>query len=140
MPNTLFGSAANTMMGLSAGLGSINLCSGYTQASPLSMGSANPFQAGGGTHDTIVQRNKDQSGVAGGKRRCAVCGGETRNECSHPFCMKAEKPYNGEIFVGTPMCSWSCKARPVIKRLGLTDNKKKCLQIHREQMAKQGFF
>lgn len=116
-------------------------CCGIDSASPLTVDS-NVFSFGRSSskvnrqqcsdHDAVQQRAKDGAGEPA-KRRCVMCGFDTRNECSNGSCKAHRRHYNGVSYVGVPICSTKANVRNNIPKLGLKNNTKSCLQLHRAQ-------
>ena len=60
------------------------------------------------------------------KRRCVICGGDTRYMCSHPTCRAQEKHIGDTSFVGCAICK-----DDKIRR-GYTTT---CIMIHKQRMS-----
>ena len=141
MPPFVFGTANAATAALTnqitAGVADMLLyCCGGINPSPLSFGggSAFSFASGGEDHDTQQQRHK----IAGRptKKRCVVCGFDTRNECDNRACLDTVYEYSNEVYRGIPVCSKKCGPRLNLARYG-PNNTLTCLEIHRNEFRKK---
>jgi hypothetical protein len=114
---------------------SINIC-GTAIPSPITLdGSAFSFgqrSARPEYHDCVSYRGRDINGNAS-KRRCSICGLDTRMECSHPKCRSQCTWFGGKQYFGTMVCGPRSKPRSDISKQNVTNNTKTCIEIHREQ-------
>lgn len=110
-----------------------------SSASPLTVDSTDVFSFGrphnappSNDHDATEQRAKDATKNAPAKRRCVVCGTDTRNECSDGRCHATCHHHNGVECSGIPIWSTRAQVRAETPWLDLTNNTKICLQRHRD--------
>ena len=133
MPSFVFGNAATAAINEVTNRMAELSCCGGINPSPLSFGGGSTFSfastpTGGGDHDTRQQRHQISGRPA--KRRCVVCGCDTRNECDNKACLETVYEYSNQVFRGVPVCAKKCGPRLNLARYG-ANNKLTCLEIHR---------
>jgi hypothetical protein len=87
-------------------------------------------------HDCVSYRVKDASGHAS-KRRCSICGSDTRMECSNPRCRKVVTWRGGQQYFGVMVCNPRTGVRTTLAKQNLIKNTKTCLELHQEECNKQ---
>jgi hypothetical protein len=91
-----------------------------------------------GEHDPIPigkQNTKDGRSV---KRRCVVCGMDTRLQCSHGFCRSRPKEEKSKMYYGTWICDPKVGARKNAQvQRKCPGNGLTCLQLHRREFKAQ---
>jgi hypothetical protein len=125
------------------GLGTMTI-SGSTMesfVSPISADSRNfaeGYNLNIGDHDPIPigkQNMKDGRSV---KRRCVICGMDTRSQCSHGFCRSRPKEDKGKIYYGTWVCDQKVGKRNNAQvQRKYPGNDLTCLQLHRREFKDQ---
>jgi hypothetical protein len=125
------------------GLGTMTI-SGSTMesfVSPISADSRNfaeGYNLDIGDHDPIPigkQNIKDGRSV---KRRCVICGMDTRSQCSHGFCRSRPKEDKGKIYYGTWVCDQKVGKRNNAQvQRKYPGNDLTCLQLHRREFKDQ---
>ena len=81
-----------------------------TEASPTSIVSELTYDSMF-CHEVVEQAEKSSSDQRPVKRKCAVCGNDTRSMCGHPACRSFTKLYRGQAKIGIPLCKPSLGCR-----------------------------